>query len=186
MKNLCQEIYEGLLAEIVSRKESSHSHRQWIEDCFQLCFFACSRLQEISDKHRFEDQHEEIWFYKTIKPQFTAQIKYFTLLYASEVFAPEEMERKVDYWINEQKKSLEFFEKHETFYQYYKEGMTNQDPHYFSSSSSHVDILASFIARERYLGYLQTKLVAQATGHPAVHPAAHPAAQPGNGFFYKP
>jgi hypothetical protein len=175
MKNLCQEIYEGLLADIISRKESSHSHRQWIEDCFQLCFCACSRLQELSEKHRFTDQHEEIWFYKTVKPHFTAQIKYFTLLYASEVFAPEEMERRAGYWINEQKKSLEFFEKHEAFYQYYKKGMTNQDSRYFSSSSSHVDILASFIAREKYLGYLHTKFVAQ--------PAASAPIHPGNGFF---
>ena len=182
MKNLCQEIYDAMLADIVSRKEQCHSHHQWIEDCFQLCFFACSRVQEISEKHRFSDQHEEIWFYKTIKPQFAAQIKYFTLLYASEMFVPEEMEKRTVYWINEQKKSLEYFEKHEDFYQYYKKGMTNQDARFFTATSPHVDILASFIARERYLGYLQTRLVVQ----PAAHAAAHPAAHPGNGFFYKP
>ncbi len=125
----------------------------------------------MTENHRFDDHHEEILFYKTIKPQFAAQIKYFTLLYASEVFAPEDIEKKTGYWHNEQKKCLEFFERHEAFYQYYKNGMTNQDAHYFIPSSSYIDILASFIAREKYLGYLQSKINAR----PAVQSTILPA-----------
>ena len=65
--------------------------------------------------YRFASQQEEIWFNKAIGPQFAAQTKYFTLIYAAEMFAPDDVEKRMDYWQYELKKNLEFFNKHEAF-----------------------------------------------------------------------
>jgi hypothetical protein len=160
MKSLGQELCEELLEVIRSRKEISQSHRQWIEDCFQLSFRAYNQLQKMKEAYRFEDQQELIWFYKTIEPQFAAQIKYFVLLYVAEMFVPEDISKRTDYWKGELKKGRDFFEKHENFYLYCKKGMTYRDKFYFNSSSTHVDLLASLIAREKYMEYLQSRVAA--------------------------
>jgi hypothetical protein len=161
MKNQCEQMYAELLTAIRTGKEQSHSHRKWIEDCFQLCFRAYTHLQKMAKNYQFADQQEEIWFHKAIGPLFAAQTKYFTLIYTAEVFIPDDVEKRMDYWRYELKKNLDFFDLHETFYQYYKKGLTNQDYHYFTSASSYADLLASFIAREKYLGFLLKKIGVQ-------------------------
>jgi len=167
MKSLGQEMCEELLEVIRSRKEVCQSHRQWIEDCFQLSFRAYCQLQKMKEAHRFQDQHEQVWFYKTIEPQFGAQIKYFVLLYVAEMFVPEDDSKRMDYWNGELKKVLDFFEKHETFYLYCKKGMTYKDYIYFTSSSTHVDLLASLIAREKYMEYLHSQVGASVSAEDA-------------------
>lgn len=149
---------EELLEVIKSRKEVSQSHRQWIEDCFQLSFRAYNHLQKMKEGYQFENKEEQIWYYKTIEPQFAAQIKYFVLLYVAEMFVPEDKSKRTDYWNGELKKGRDFFEKHENFYLYCKKCMTYKDYLYFTSSSTHVDLLASLIAREKYMEYLQSKV----------------------------
>lgn len=158
---MCEELQQL----IRSRKEVCQSHRQWIEDCFQLSFRAYCQLKKLKEGYRFEDQQEMISFYKTIEPQFAAQIKYFVLLYVAEMFVPEDNSKRMDYWNGELKKIHDFFEKHDTFYLYCKKGMTYKDETYFSFSSTHVDLLASLIAREKYLEYLQSKVGPTMTVH---------------------
>src|ERR1700743_1627691 len=104
MMNQCLGMYQELLTAIRLQSQYSKSHRQWIEDCFQLCFRACNQLQQIKEKYCFLDLQEQTSFYKDIEPQFAAQIKYFTLLYAVDVFAPEDDEKRMTYWFNEQRK----------------------------------------------------------------------------------
>jgi hypothetical protein len=121
----------------------------------------------MKEGYRFEDQQEKIWFYKAIEPQFAAQIKYFVLLYVAEMFVPEDASKRTDYWKGELKKGRDFFEKHENFYLYCKKGMTYKDNFYFTSSSTHVDLLASLIAREKYLEYLQSRIGASVSAKDA-------------------
>lgn len=158
MKNQCLQMYENMIAEIGLRRSHTSTNSQWIEDCFQVSLKACNHLQELADTYPFADIQEEIWFYKVMKPQFAGQMEYFTLLYMVEVFAPEDMSQRINYWNHELKKSRDFFSKHESFYQYYKQGHTDLDPTWFVRASTYSDLAATIIAREKYLDYLKAKI----------------------------
>jgi RteC protein len=158
MKDQCHQLYEKMLAEIGFRRHHSPIAAQWIEDCFQISLKACHELDEMTGKYIFTDLQEEIWFFKVMKPQFTAQMEYFTLLYMAEVFAPDDDLQRVTYWNHELKRSRDFFSKHQSFYQYYKLGRTEYDPAWFVRASTYGDLAATIIAREKYLNYLQAKV----------------------------
>lgn len=159
MRSQCLEMYDQLLVEIGNRKKKATTDPKWIEECFHLSFTSFTRLQEIVSNYPFADLQEEIWFFKTMKPQFAGQMEYFVLVYMSEVFAPEELGAKMNYWRQELRKNKAFFSKHEEFYQYIKLGRTEFDPQYFvRTAATYVDLAASLIARERYLEYLQSRM----------------------------
>lgn len=158
MKDQYLQMYENMITEIGLRRSHTSTNSQWIEDCFQVSLKACTHLQELADKNPFADIQDEIWFYKVMKPQFAGQMEYFTLLYMAEVFAPEDSSQRINYWNHELKRSRDFFSKHESFYQYYKQGHTELDPTWFVRSSSYSDLAATIIAREKYLDYLKGKI----------------------------
>jgi RteC protein len=158
MRDQCEQLYEKLLVEIGFRNRNPQVDAKWIEDCFQISLKACNELEEMASRHLFADLKEEIWFFKVMKPQFAAQMEYFTLLYMAEVFAPDDDHQRIHYWNHELKRSKDFFSKHQSFYQYYKLGRTECDPAWFVRTSTYVDLAATIIAREKYLKYLQSKL----------------------------
>jgi hypothetical protein len=82
--------------------------------------------------YQFLNDEEEIWFFKIIKPKFTALIEYYTLVYHAELFMPSLKEDDTHtFWKKEKEKIKKFYRQHTEFCEYYKSGDTSMDYIYF-------------------------------------------------------
>ena len=129
----------------------------------------------VSD-HRFWDQEEEIYFYKKLKPQFIGLIEYFTLLYKSVVFQPDDSMKTAQYWKHELENCRELVSIYNTNCRFYEQQLSgtdiynleqnNQQSLVFGLNVSRINFTdASYsylrgrlIAMKRYEKYIQVKL----------------------------
>ena len=130
MKEICKKHFEDLhqkITKITTNDRGSQTLIEWIEGCFIVSEKAWAQLKEELERHKFENKQEEIWFFKSMKPQFTGLIKYFTLLYRAELFVPNEAAAFILFWQQELKRIQCFFDKNASFYAYFKSGETHHD-----------------------------------------------------------
>lgn len=129
-----------------------------------------SRLQECMAGHTFRDAEEEIYFFKHIKPFFTARIELYTLQFKGLVFAPTDPIDAREYWELEAARLASFEGQYPDFVVYVRKGRTDKDAEYFRAtmaaevpvawrtaydvedhfSSSHDPLLAILLSLEAY------------------------------------
>ncbi|MDF2192268.1 RteC domain-containing protein [Paraflavitalea sp. CAU 1676] len=179
MKDQCQRLYDAMLSEMEQCRQQHTSEKEQIECAFRTCEMNWKKLQTLLHTYRFQSEAEEAWFFKTIKPKFTGLIEYYALVYKAALFLPDDDARDINrFWQNELQLARRFFAEHETFYKYYKAGLTEMDTIYFvranndptlvpaakaydiapEATTSHDHLVASIIARERYMEYVQRQL----------------------------
>lgn len=179
MQEQCELLYEKMLAEMESCRLQNPTEKEQIECAFRTCEMSWKKLQSFLHTYTFHSESEEAWFFKTVKPKFTGLIEYYALVYKATLFLPDEDEHDIyKFWQNELILARRFFSEHESFYQYYKAGMTEMDTIYFvrangdptllptskaydiapEATTSHDHLVASIIARERYLEYVNRQL----------------------------
>jgi|GEM_PF-2356566 len=149
---------------------------KWIERAFGLAMKTWLDIEVMVSNYRFLDQEEEIYFYKNLKPQFIGLIEYFTLLYKSVIFQPDDSMKTAAYWKHELNNCRELVSIYNTnclFYEqklsgtniYYLE-QNNQQPLLFGLNVSRINFTdASYsylrgrlIAMKRYEKYILAKL----------------------------
>lgn len=179
MRETCHLLYEQMLLDMEFCKQDHSTEKEQIECAFRTCEMTWKKLQSFLHSYHFHSESEEAWFFKTIKPQFTGLIEYYALVYKAALFLPEEDPQDIyRFWQNELQLARRFFAEHESFYQYYKTGMTEMDTIYFvranndptilptskaydvapEVTTTHDHLIASFIARERYMEYVHQQL----------------------------
>lgn len=179
MKEQYQTLYEKMLAEMEQCSKRYATEKEQIECCFQTCEKNWNDLQHFLHQHRFSNANEEIWFFKTVKPQFTALLEYYALVYKATLFLPDTDPGEIhNFWQKELRYAEKFFTEHESFYNYYKAGMTELDELYFVRANNdpthvpthkaynisplvfttHDHLIASIIARENYMRYVRDKM----------------------------
>jgi hypothetical protein len=158
MKNECLQLYQEMLNETGIKDPRQSYFPKWVEHHFRVCVVANMRLQKMIENYSFADEQEERWFFKTLKPQFSGLVEYFTLVYTAELFIPEDPARRMEYWNRELGKTWKFLMKHEEFYLAYKRGLTQETPDDKRTSGSYGNLAAMIIAREKYMEYIQGKL----------------------------
>lgn len=179
MKEKCDQLYESMMLEMDSCGRRNQSEKEQIECAFRTCEMTWKKLQIILAEHRFRTEMEEVWFFKNIKPQFTSLLEYYALVYKAALFLPEEEPQNIPrFWQNELHRAKRFFAEHETFYTYYKSGITDMDTIYFvrangdptsipasriyaddpRAATTHDHLVASIIARERYIEYIEQRM----------------------------
>ena len=179
MKELYQAHYEKMLAEMEQCNQRFPAEKEQIECCFQSCERNWNTLQQLLDTFRFDSEQEEIWFFKEIKPRFTALLEYYTLVYKANLFLPDSNEDDIhNFWKKELRFTARFFADNQAFYDYYKAGHTDLDELYFVranndptqvlpnktyninplATTTHDHLIASFIAREKYEQYVRGKI----------------------------
>jgi hypothetical protein len=97
----CKLIYKTLQQEIQSRESQSPDEMKWIEWGFGVTMQAWLNIEKMTDGYQFMNQQEEVCFYKIHKPRFTGLIDYFTILYKSVLFQPEDGTTREAYWKSE-------------------------------------------------------------------------------------
>lgn len=180
MREKCKLLYEQMLAQMECCKQQYATEKEQIECAFRTCELNWKKLQSLLHNYRFTSESEEAWFFKTVKPQFTGLIEYYALVYKAALFLPDNDHRHDIYkfWQNELQLTKRFFSEHESFYKYYKAGLTEMDTIYFvranndptllpatkaydiapEATTSHDHLVASIIARERYMEYINRQM----------------------------
>lgn len=162
-----QEIEEGAL---------ETDERKWIEQTFGLAMKTWLEIEEMTSNYGFLNREEEIYFYKNLKPGFTGLIEYFTLLYKSVVFQPDDPMKRAAYWKHELKNCMELVSIYRSACQYYEQQQCNTDIFFLKQNNqqpllfglnvswtnftdtSYSYLRGRLIAMEKYEKYIQLKL----------------------------
>ena len=147
-----------------------------------------TQLKQFLFTYTFENEMEEIDFFKCKKPAMLSWLIYFNKIYWIETNAPsfnEEIRR--DYYLSQLQPLKEAFEKDAIFYQYYRSGATHCDTYYFLRGQSDVNIytesfffdydisfstfydykIACLLANEKLFTFLCNRLKSRITTHNA-------------------
>ena len=101
------------------------------ESCFWIASNYWERLKEIMKPGMFQNEKEEIDFFRNVKPQFTGRIEYFTILYEGLLFEPKDRDSALLFWNEEEKRLVRFRNKNETTISYYDSNDQYMDKEYF-------------------------------------------------------
>lgn len=176
LQQQCGRMYKKMVQQLAGYETIASDEKKWVEWGFGIATKTWFRIQEDVESYLFADQEEEISFYKTLKPKFISLMDYFTLLYKSVLFQPEDSPGKKEYWKNELDICKNFLSKHSAFCRYNDEGYTSMDHIYFvqhnnqqplifgiNENKGHVitsysHLLARIISVKKYQRYIQKKI----------------------------
>ena len=179
MKQQIQSIYRQLRADVDVCRQQDMPELERIECCFRTASVYWVNMREELSQYRFTTEEEEIDFFRNIKPLFTSQIEFYTLIYQGMLFKPKEDPVKIAaFWAGESARLNRFCENKEAFIAYYKSGDTCLDRQYFLRdnnktpgavaprvydinthfSTSHDWLVAALMAQEMYHEYTRDRL----------------------------
>jgi len=146
---------------------------KWIERAFGLVMKTWLDVEELATNYRFLDHEEEIYFYKNLKPEFIGLIEYFTLLYKSVVFQPDDLMKKVAYWKHELKNCQELVFIYNSGCQYYEQHLTNMDIYYLEQNNQQPLLFGLNVNRINFTdtsySYLRGRLLAMKRYEKFIH-----------------
>jgi hypothetical protein len=176
LQQQCGRLYKKMLQQLAGYETTAIDEKKWIEWGFGIITRTWLGIQQEADGYLFEDQQEEIGFYKMLKPKFVGLMDYFTQLYKSVLFQPEDTKGKKEYWKEELTMCKNFLSRHRSFCRYYEQGNTamdhiyfvqinNQQPLIFGINENNWHVITSYsyllarvIAIKKYHHYILEKL----------------------------
>ena len=172
----CRLTYKRIQQEIQIHESQLPDEMKWIEWGFGATMQAWLNIEKIAEGYQFKNQQEEVCFYKVQKPRFTGLIDYFTLLYKSVLFQPEDYSKWDDYWkreLNTCTECISRFKKACLNYQQQQPDtdifflkQNNQQPLLFGrnvtifdfNKTSYSCLLGKLVALKKYKKYVQEKI----------------------------
>jgi hypothetical protein len=172
----CQLIYKRIQQEIQNYESQSPNEVKWMEWGFRASMQAWLDIEKLIDGYQFMNQQEEVYFYKCHKPRFAGLIDYFTFLYKSVLFQPEDYMERKEYWRSELSTCSEFISKFKTACLNYEQQQSdtdiyflqpnNQQPLLFGSNvsvfnidnTSYSCLLGRLIALKKHKKYIKEKI----------------------------
>ncbi|HEY4108841.1 RteC domain-containing protein [Puia sp.] len=131
-----QEYYQQLLAAFHSHQATSRTEMEMIEVCFKSSLDHWGKVCRQVKAGGFGDIHEEIRFFREVKPSFASYIEYYTFRYHALLFAPvNDPLELARFWRWEQRKMQRFHEENREFCRYIQEGDTRHDAEYFRKTT---------------------------------------------------
>lgn len=129
-------LYNALIDELIVTEMGGSS----LLEKSELGYQAAVRYWQMAEKeikvNGFASEEDEITFYKTIKPLFTARIEFYSLLYQAVLFKPAGTEKEALFWENELRRVLIFRTTNADFIQYYENCDTEHDEQYYLTKNS--------------------------------------------------
>ncbi len=132
MKDVCRLYHRIMTNKLKACKTANACTLVKLENCYQVCFYTWVTISEIASKHTFDSLDTEIEFFKVLKPSFTSEIEYYSLLYNSALFKPDFSNDIISFWKRESSRLERFISKNKAFYDYYKNCETDMDEIYFT------------------------------------------------------
>lgn len=172
----CRLIHTTLQQEIQSRESQSPDEIKWIEWGFGVTMHAWLNIEKMVEGYHFMNHQEEVCFYKTQKPRIKGLIDYFTLLYKSVLFQPEDCTAREAYWKSELDTCLGIISRFKTACVQYKQQQPS-DIHFLRqnnqqslpfgitvnqfdlNNTSYSCLLGWLIALKKYKKFMQIKII---------------------------
>lgn len=110
---------------------------------------AFQQLREFIDSHIFNNEAEEIEFFKVIKPRLYHRLLYYRKVYNIEMNRPVGVDSQKAYLIDEIKAINRYNTKHSDFVRYYRSGMTHLDSLYYLRNRTDVSLYLESFHYER-------------------------------------
>jgi hypothetical protein len=178
MENDCERLYCLLQLELSDCERSNLSCTKKVECCFKTALTKWTELSQNLKSYKFASEEKEIQFFKILKPKFTSEIEYYTLVYHSILFRPTEPASLFHFWGREYGRLRRFKTQNKTFLQCYRDDQSKQAPFFFlrkynnlrtvqysrlydsdvSISTNGDWLIATLMALERYRHYAMKKL----------------------------
>ena len=102
-------LYNDMLACIERCFDIDLPELEQAESCFWITSNYWNRLKELKSPLIFENEEDEIDFFKNVKPGFTGMIEYYTILYEGLLCEPEDPVNAIFYWTQELKRFSRFY-----------------------------------------------------------------------------
>ena len=166
-------LYSEMLQDIEKAWQHAEPDREKSDTCFWIAHDYWNRLKKMVRSIDFENDQDEIDFFRVTKPLFSAYIEYYVLLSESLMFVPDDPAAELIFWDEEQKRYDRFTAKHKTFIDYYEQGQTKKDKIFFLRKNYHQEnpktfnydndldlstgydqVLGTFLAFKKYLEYI--------------------------------
>lgn len=168
-----------MVSEVYASQHPDLSPATRVTYCFTICMDYWNKLKDLMRQYKFENDEEEIWFFKVIKPKFTALLEYYTLVHHAELFMPALHDENAHiFWKKETEKIRKFYRQHLDFCDYYKSGSTGMDYIYFLRKNaedckdcrnklydtednlitSHSHLVSSLLAYDMYDAYIEQQV----------------------------
>jgi hypothetical protein len=129
-------LYNALIDELIVTEIGNKTLLEKSEQGYQAAVRYWQMAEkEVKDKGFISDE-EEITFYKTIKPLFTARIEFYSLLYQAVLFKPADAEKEIIFWQNELRRVAIFRSANAAFIQYYENCNAEHDQQYYLTKNS--------------------------------------------------
>jgi hypothetical protein len=164
----CIQFYDEMLNDIKLCKRKGLEKQAEIQCCFEISTNYIGRLSNDVKSYEFENIKDEIFFFKKLKPLFTAEAEFYTYQYHAELFkstvedkCPMEMEL---FYRRQLQRMTKFSREHPVFYNYVQEEKNCNDASWFTrdpedrSRSSHDKLVSTYWAIKRYEEFVETEL----------------------------
>jgi hypothetical protein len=161
----CIQLYEMMVAEIKCKKNGTANEEERIQLCFEIASNYKEKIKETVRNHQFNNQTDEIFFFKKVKPLFNAEVEYYTYRYHVVLFKTKEMDVDVNELDEFYKRQLvrkeKFKREFQAFYDYITGGATYADKQWFtrhahSKDSSLFDgLMGRWLAIEKFETYVK-------------------------------
>lgn len=161
----CIYLYEEMIAEIKACKQKPLQEEEQIQSCFEIAGTYKERINEAVRGYQFTEKSDEVFFFKKVKPLFTAEVDFFTYLYHIALFKTKEIEadkQELEQFYKRQLLKKEKLQKeYPAFIKYIEEDGNNADLQWFirqgrSSDSSLFDaLMGRYLAIEKFELYLK-------------------------------
>ncbi len=126
-----EQLYREMLATIYAHNREINT-REEAENCLSIACKYWVQLKQILNVNSFESEKIEIHFFKKIKPKFTSQIQFFTILTEVLLFVPCRKSQQILFWKEELKRLPHYRERNRDFVVYYESKALHLDKAYFS------------------------------------------------------
>jgi|GEM_PF-5072939 hypothetical protein len=132
MNEKWKELYGGLCDDTDHIQRSGAPGTAQTESLFKSCLSYWGQCKALVQAEGFDNDMDEIDFFKSIKPQFTGQLECYMLVYQHQLFCPVGDAAEIAAFTdNERRKITRFRVAHQSFIRYYTEGQTDQDEAWF-------------------------------------------------------
>lgn len=138
-------LYREMIGDIERCMALDLPETERMENAFRIAEWYCRKLVEKVSLTEFQNEEQEISFFRDVKPQFACYMQYFAMLSEAQQFIPADREQQVKFWNDEGYRYIRFCKKHAMFINYFKSEERNYDRTYFlmKNSKAHAAVVGS-------------------------------------------
>ena len=129
-------------------------------DALQKVSYGTSLLKSIMTNYNFENENDEIEFFKDIKPEFDSTVIFLFRLHTIILNCPISRGNQIDYFDHEVAKIKKYYENNREFLIYYKSGSTHLDKSYYVKKTefSWINHEEGILVDERFMTPMSSKI----------------------------